>query len=101
MHRVFSNLRFLFVGGLVFLASVAGTALAGKFNPTLNIGDVAPSWQDLPGVDDKNHSADELKDKDVIVVAFTCNSCPTAIDYEDRMIALAKQFSTTNQVALV
>ena len=37
---------------------------------------------------------DEFRDKDVLVVCFTCNSCPYAVDYEDRMIALQKKFVT-------
>lgn len=39
------------------------------------------------------HSLADLKDKDVVVVLFTCNSCPIAIDYEDRIIAFAKNQS--------
>jgi peroxiredoxin len=69
----------------------AGTqAPAGQFNSVLNIGDRAPAWTDLPGVDGKKHSPADLKDKDVVVVVFTCNSCPIASDYEDRIIAFAK-----------
>ena len=66
-------------------------ATAGEFNGVLNIGDAAPAWADLPGTDGKSHSLAELQDKKVVVVVFTCNSCPVARDYEDRVIALAKQ----------
>jgi peroxiredoxin len=68
-------------------------ALAGKYNETLGIGDDAPAWVDLPGVDGKKHSLADLKDKQVVVVVFTCNSCPVASDYEDRLIAFAKKHS--------
>lgn len=64
---------------------------AGKYNRVLSIGDAAPSWKDLPGVDGKNHSLADLKDKPIVVVVFTCNSCPYANDYEERLIALAKK----------
>jgi peroxiredoxin len=65
-------------------------APAGEFNSVLNIGDTAPAWTNLPGVDGDKHSLSDLKDKEVVVVVFTCNSCPIATDYEDRIIAFAK-----------
>ncbi len=64
---------------------------AGEFNPVLSIGDKAPVWKDLPGVDGKPHSLADFKSKDVLVVVFTCNSCPYAVDYEDRLLSFAKQ----------
>lgn len=67
--------------------------VAGEFNPTLSIGDAAPQWAKLPGVDGKQHSFDDFKAKDVVVLFFTCNSCGYAIDYEDRIIALAKKYA--------
>lgn len=54
-------------------------------------GDAAPAWIDLPGVDGKKHSLAELQDKDVVVVVFTCNSCPIAEDYEGRILAFHKE----------
>jgi peroxiredoxin len=68
-------------------------AVAGEFNEVLSIGDMAPAWENLPGTDGKKHSLAELKDKQVIVLAFTCVSCPTAVDYEDRINGLAKQYA--------
>ena len=62
-------------------------------NPVLSIGDVVPTWSDLPGVDGKTHSSSDLVKKKVVVVAFICNSCPYAVDYEDRLIAFAKPYS--------
>lgn len=58
----------------------------------LKIGDPAPEWTELKGTDDKTHSLSDLKDKQVVVVCFTCNSCPYAVDYEDRMIELQKKY---------
>jgi peroxiredoxin len=65
---------------------------AGEYNPVLTVGDSAPEWKDLPGVDGKKHSLAELKDKDVVVLFFTCNSCDVATEYEDRIIAVAQKF---------
>jgi peroxiredoxin len=71
----------------------AASAFAGEFNPVLNIGAKAPEWRDLPGTDGKKHSLTDLKDTPVVVVVFTCNSCPVATDYEDRIIATAKKYA--------
>lgn len=85
----------------IFSAILFATALveAGEYNPALNIGDPAPAWMDLPGVDGRRHSLADLSDKKAVVVVFTCNSCPIAQDYEDRLIAFAKKYS--DQVAVV
>jgi len=81
----------LFLTVLMVLA--ARPVQAGKFNNVLNLGDPAPAWTELPGVDGKKHSLADLKDKQIVVVVFTCNSCPIASDYEDRIIAFAKSFA--------
>jgi peroxiredoxin len=73
------------------LAGLAMPLLGGEFNKVLSVGDAAPSFTDLPGVDDKNHSLSEYK-KDVVVIAVTCNHCPIAIGYEDRIIAFTKKY---------
>ena len=81
---------------------VANFASAGQFNSILNIGDDAPAWVDLPGTDGQKHSLADLKDRDVVVVVFTCNSCPIAANYEDRIIAFAKAHcGPQGKVALV
>lgn len=77
------------------------SAWAGKYNKTLDIGDPAPAWNDLPGVDGKKHSLADLKEKEVVVVVFTCNSCPYAVDVEERLIALHEQLSAEGKGALV
>lgn len=67
-------------------------SIGGEFNTALDIGATAPAWKDLPGTDGQNHSFESHSDAKVVVVAFTCNSCPYAVDVEDRLIALVKQF---------
>lgn len=64
----------------------------GKYNLILAIGEKGPEWKNLPGTDGKEHAFEDLKDAKAIVVAFTCNSCPYAVDYEDRLIALTEEF---------
>ena len=58
--------------------------------------------RDLEGVDGKRHSLADLADKEVVVVVFTCNSCPVATDYEDRILAFSKKFAgPSGKVGLV
>jgi peroxiredoxin len=47
----------------------------------------------LPAVDGKTYSPADFADKPVLVVAFWCNHCPYVKAYEDRTIALAKEFA--------
>lgn len=83
----------------IVLLAGSGLAFGGEFNKVLKVGDAAPAWTDLPGTDGKKHSLADLKDKDAVVVVFTCNSCPFAVEYEDRIVALAK--SVGDKVAVV
>jgi peroxiredoxin len=58
----------------------------------LEIGQHAPDFS-LPGVDGKDHSLGSFKDKKVIVVMFTCNHCPYVQAYEDRLIAIQRDYA--------
>lgn len=87
---------------LLTAANLHGTGQAGKYNKVLEVGQAAPKWKDLEGIDGKKHSADELKGHDAVVVIFTCNSCPVAEDYEDRIVDFAKKHAgSDSKVAVV
>ena len=58
---------------------------------TLKLGAAAPDF-DLPGVDGMNHKLSDYSKSDVLVVVFTCNHCPTAQAYEQRIIKLAADY---------
>jgi len=58
---------------------------------TLRIGDHAPGFR-LLGVDGKDYSLEESKDKRVVVVMFSCNHCPYVKAYEERLIELQKDY---------
>jgi peroxiredoxin len=75
---------------IILTAYLALPSLAGEFNQKLNIGDAAPAFTKLPGVDGKEHSLVDFQAKPYLLVVFTCNSCPCAVDYEDRIIAFAQ-----------
>ena len=59
---------------------------------TLRTGDSAPGFN-LPGVDGKNHSLEEFHEKKAVVVIFSCNHCPTVKAYEDRMVAIQRDYA--------
>ena len=82
----------LLLCGLLAIGGTAARLQAESFNQVLAIGDQAPAWESLPGVDGQSHSLSDLKEKPVVVVVFTCASCPTAADYEERINALSRKY---------
>ena len=60
---------------------------------TLEIGSKAPDFS-LLGVDGKTYSLKDFKKASILVVIFSCNHCPTAQAYEDRIIALSKDYKS-------
>ena len=55
------------------------------------VGDIATDFS-LKNVNNKMVSLRDYKEAKGFIVIFTCNHCPYAIAYEDRIIALDKQF---------
>ena len=78
---------------VVALAAFDEAVWAGKFNPKLSPGDAAPTWAQLPGVDGQSHSFQDYGSARLLVVVFTCNHCPVAQAYEDRLIAVSRDYS--------
>ncbi|MEI8075876.1 MAG: redoxin family protein [Bacteroidota bacterium] len=68
-------------------------------HPSLAIGAKAPDFS-LPGIDGKKYSLASFASAKLLVVVFTCNHCPTAQAYENRIIQLTKDY-TSKQVAIV
>jgi peroxiredoxin len=56
---------------------------------TLQIGDEAPEFS-LPSTDGSEHGPDG-----VTVVAFTCNHCPYALAWHDRLTEVAREYDVT------
>src|SRR5262249_54936925 len=59
----------------------------------------APDFK-LPGVDGKDYSLKDFADAKFLLVVFTCNHCPTAQAYEERIKNLAADYKDKG-VALV
>ena len=54
-------------------------------------GDIATDFS-LKNIDNKMVSLKDFKDAKGFIVIFTCNHCPFAVAYEDRIIALDKKY---------
>jgi peroxiredoxin len=60
-------------------------------HPILPLGSQAPNFE-LPGVDGKTHKLSDYAASPVLVVVFTCNHCPIAQMYEQRIGQLAADY---------
>ena len=67
-------------------------ATPAEDHPTLAIGAKAPDFK-LPGTDGKTYTLASFSKAKILVIVFTCNHCPTAQAYEERIIQLTKDYS--------
>ena len=61
-------------------------------NKGYDIGDVATDFK-LKNIDDKWVSISDFKEAKGFIIVFTCNTCPYAVAYEDRIEALNKKYA--------
>jgi peroxiredoxin len=87
-HRLIAAAGFAIVWG----SACTSAALAGKFNKALDIGDKAPGFEAIIGIDGKNHSLRDYQRAKVVVICFTCNHCPIAVAYENRFLRFTSQY---------
>jgi len=57
----------------------------------LALGSPAPAFS-LPGVDGRTWSLGDFREP-LLLVVVTCNHCPVAVAYEERLVALAKEYA--------
>ena len=76
---------------MVFILS-AFTVTIDTFNNGYEIGDIATDFK-LKNIDGKMVSLANYKDAKGFIVIFTCNTCPYAVKYEDRIIALNDKYA--------
>jgi peroxiredoxin len=73
---------------------LAGLASAFTYKTTLagyKVGDIATDFS-LKNIDNKKVALKDFKDAKGFIVVFTCNHCPYAQAYEDRIVALDKKY---------
>jgi peroxiredoxin/thiol-disulfide isomerase/thioredoxin len=84
---------------ITFLTTAVCAQEAHPQPKTLEIGSKAPDFS-LPGVDGRIHKLSDFSQAGVLVVVFSCNHCPTAQAYQDRLNAIYNTY-TPKGVALV
>ena len=57
----------------------------------MNLGDQAPHFS-LKGVDGQNHALKDFTGAKALVVIFSCNHCPYVKAYEERVIAIQRDY---------
>jgi len=70
---------------------IAVNAEDAPVHPILAIGSPAPDFC-LPGIDGKDHCLKDYAPAKILVIAFTCNHCPTAQLYEQRIMRLVDDY---------
>lgn len=71
----------------IFTLMLSTVVLAGG----LKIGDKATNFT-LKDVEGNMVSLSDFKDAKGVILTFTCNTCPYAIAYQDRLIAIDKKY---------
>lgn len=76
---------------IVLIISAFSTSKTGT-NNGYKIGDIAEDFS-LKNIDGNMVSLSNYKDAKGFIITFTCNTCPYAVLYEDRIIALDKKYA--------
>jgi len=92
MYRTFRNIVILPALALFAAAAAIPIHADEEHGPApLAISSAAPDFC-LPGIDGKTHCLADYASAKVLVIAFTCNHCPTAQLYETRIKQLAADY---------
>lgn len=88
-------MRKVFKVTLALVVLITVSAFTTKSNITdsgYKIGDVATDFE-LENIDGKMVSLSDYEDAKGFIVVFTCNTCPYAVAYEDRVQGLNKKYA--------
>jgi thiol-disulfide isomerase/thioredoxin len=83
--QLFIILMFMICRGMVFPQTTHPEP------KTLEPGSKAPDFN-LLGVDGRNYTLKDFNEAKVLVIIFSCNHCPTAQAYEERIISIAREY---------
>jgi len=89
MKNVFKISTLLIIIGIVASFAFTAKPVAGGYK----IGDIATDFS-LKGTDGKMHSMADIKDAKGYIIIFTCNHCPFAKMYEQRIIDLHNKYAS-------
>jgi peroxiredoxin len=93
MKNIFSINRFVFSFFLFAVACYASAQNSHEEPKTLGIDQLAPDFN-LKGTDGKMYSLNSFSKAKVLVVIFSTNHCPTAQAYEERIIAITRDYKS-------
>ena len=82
---------YMHICAVIISSMLFTTAYAGKYNAVMEIGDPMPSFTDLPTVDGRSLSSQELKESVVVLVSLA-NHCPWVRGMDHDLIKLVNQF---------
>ena len=83
------NVKLLVIIALVFVVSAFTIKTDSK---GYKVGDIATDFK-LENIDGKMVSLSDFNEAKGFIVVFTCNTCPYAVAYEDRIEALNKKYA--------
>src|ERR1700735_5875675 len=83
----FMSKKFMFILMLLLAVPFWGQLT----HPILALGSPAPDFS-LPGVDGKTHTLSDYASAPILVIVFTCNHCPIAQMYEQRIQQLESDY---------
>ncbi len=63
----------------------------GQPHEEVAVGEKAPEWNNLPGVDGNEHSLADLEAR-LVAVVFSCHHCPVYVAYEERLNQLQADY---------
>ena len=78
---------------LLFVSVFLAVGFTTNTPTPYKIGDKATDFK-LKSVDGKLYGLSDYKSAKGFIVVFTCNHCPFAVKYEDRINDLAKKYKT-------
>jgi peroxiredoxin len=84
---------------LLFVSVILATAFTSNPPTPYKIGDTATDFK-LKSVDGKMYSMSDYKSAKGFIVIFTCNHCPFAKKYEERINDLAKNYKSKGYILL-
>ena len=77
---------------MLFVLALSVSAFTIKPTNGYKVGDIATDFK-LQNIDGKMVSLSDFEDAKGFIVVFTCNTCPYAVAYEDRVEALNKMYA--------
>jgi peroxiredoxin len=83
---------------VALLLLCSGISRGAEF-PIMKLGTAAPEFS-LPGVDGRRYTLKDFAEAKLLAIIFTCNHCPTAQAYEERIKGLVNDYRSRG-VAIV